>query len=207
MGLGTRIHRISQHSTDRVMTARPERSGLGSLWPLGGGIVVLALLAGCGTTQYEPDLDPQTAGPLTAEQAALLVDDPFSELVGTLSRVAGDDAELHFRSGGVSQDGGTCLWSSSEHAWTAAMGTDTWGELADEVHPAVEAWGMDDELLDRAERSAGAGLVAENPANGAKLEVQGWNPPTEGDDAPAEPGQQGGFSLVVTVPLDPAECG
>ena len=206
MGLSRWTHRNGEHGTGRAMVSRPGSRGPASLRPLGAGLAILVLLAGCGTTRYEPGIDPRTSGPLTAEDAALLVEDPFSELVESLSRVAGGDAELHFRSGGVTQEGDACVWSSSEHAWTAAMDTDTWDELAETVHPAVEAWEMDDDLLDRAERSAGAGLVAENPANGARLEVQGWNPPPEGDDPPAEPGQQDGFSAVVTVPVDPTEC-
>lgn len=175
---------------------------------LAAGLAALALVGttGCGPDQVDPGIDPGTPGPLTAQEAELLVEGPFSELLDSLSQVAGDDAHTEMTSGGIERDGGACVWSSPTHAWTADMSIQTWDELADKVRPSVKAWGMDDEFLDRPERSAGAGLVAENPHNGAQLEVRGWNPPPDGDEPPAEPGTQDGFSVQVTVPLDDAEC-
>lgn len=173
---------------------------------LGAGLAVLALLTGCGNNRYEPGIDPQTAGPLTSSEAELLVDAPFAELTDSLSEVAGEPASLEQAPGGAAQVGGECVWSSAQHAWAADMSVETWDELAASVRPAVEAWGMDDELLDRHERSAGAGLVAENPVNGATLSVQGWNPPPAEGELPPDPGSQAGFSVVVTVPLEDAEC-
>lgn len=176
--------------------------------PLAARLAALALvgITGCGPDQVDPGIDPETPGPLTAQEAELLVDGPFAGLLDSLSSVAGDDARTEMSTGGVARDGDACVWSSPMHAWTADMSIDTWDELAQKVRPSVEAWGMDDQHLDRTERSAGAGLVAENPHNGALLEVQDWNPPPTGDEPPSDPGTQTGFSLQVTVPLDDAEC-
>lgn len=182
---------------------RSTRCGL-----LGAGLLVLALtgLTGCGPDQVDPGIDPHSPGPLGREEAELLVEGPFTGLLESLSEVADGEALEQVEGGTVARVGGECLWTTPVHAGLADMSVSTWGELAETVRPSVKAWGMEEDLLDRVERSAGAGLVAENPANGARLDVQGWNPPPTGDEPPADPGSHSGFSVQVSVPLHEAEC-
>lgn len=122
-----------------LVPSSPQRSSDPAILDTARAALALVGISGCGTGRYEPGIDPHTQGPLTVEEAELLVEDPFSELLDSLSQVAGGEPGTQLSSSGAAQEQGTCLWTSPMHAWTADMTIATWDELAERVRPAVKA--------------------------------------------------------------------
>lgn len=171
---------------------------------LSAAVLACAVQASCAPSATEPGIAADTPGPLTRAQAQAFVEQPLADLAISVSEQAEDYANF-------SEDGAPlvrrtdegCEYVSTVYHSTLPVDSEGWGALARAVRPQMEAWGMDTELLDRVERSAGAGLVGQNPHHGAELSVQTWNEHLEVElDGPTA-----GLEMSVRVPLAESECG
>lgn len=165
-----------------------------------GGLVatVCGVVTGCtgsGAPATSPQLDAATPGPLTAQQAALLVDVPLERLAAALpgfQRAAGPTRV---------REGQACVYVSADYRTVGRPTPQQWDDVARAIEPQVRAWGME-----RApgwagpERYTGGGLAARNPHNDAALLVRGVAEPH------AAPGAYDGLGVQVRVPLRPTEC-
>ena len=171
------------------------------------GWTAVAALVGattaCGTGATAPGIEADTAGPLTRQQAELLVEEPLADLAAGISEDVSEHADFAADGeAGVRDDGGRCVYVSTVYHSTRSVDTAAWGDLARAVEPQMRAWEMDTSALEDEHRSSGAGLTGSNPHNGAELTVRTWN-----DHLP-DPvdGPTKGLEMLVEVPLEETEC-
>ena len=166
-------------------------------------VLVCGMLTSCAPSATEPGIAADTAGPLTRQQAELLVEAPLADLAASLS----DDVSEHadFSADGeaeVRDEDGRCVYVSTVYHSTRSVDAAGWGDLARAVEPQMDAWEMDTSALDDEHRPSGAGLRGGNPHNGAELSLQTWNDHLPEDlDGPTE-----GLEMSVEVPLAETEC-
>ncbi|QNN82144.1 hypothetical protein H3H54_13415 [Brachybacterium sp. Z12] len=166
-------------------------------------VAMIGAMTACAPGATDPGLPADTAGPLTRQQAELLIEEPLADLAATVSERADEYAEFSAAdAAGTQEMDGQCLYVSTVYRSTRKVDSEGWGDLARAVEPQMEAWEMDTGALDDKHRSSGAGLRGQNPHNQAQLTVRTWNEHRVQEvDGPTF-----GLEMMVQVPLADSEC-